>query len=199
MVTLKLQNARRKILLIVIITLAICVISLWILTGKWIKDGIKIEADGTNEYAIILGAKVNGDIPSLSLRYRLDAALDYGNKYSQVKFVLSGGQGPDENTTEAEAMRRFLVENGIDEERLILETESTSTYENIAFSKELLPEKITSVTVITSDYHIARTRFIARKLGLDTDSVAGKTPGVVELKLNIRERIALIKTYIVGK
>lgn len=198
-VTLNIQNTRMKIIMIVIIILAICVISLWMLTGKWIKDGMRIEADGTNEYAIILGAKVNGDTPSLSLRYRLDAALDYGNKYNHVKFILSGGQGPDENSTEAEAMRRFLVANGIDEERLILETKSTSTYENIAFSKELLPEKVTSVTVITSDYHIARTMLIARKLGLESDSVAGKTPGIVELKLNTRERIALIKTYIVGK
>ncbi|MFD1928419.1 YdcF family protein [Sporosarcina siberiensis] len=196
---MKKKNAGKKIIMIVIIIVVICVISLWMLTGKWIKDGIKIEADGTNEYAIILGAKVNGDTPSLSLRYRLDAALDYGNKYSHVLFILSGGQGPDENTTEAEAMKRFLVANGIGEERLILETKSTSTYENILLSKELLPEKITSVTIITSDYHIARTKFIARKLGLDTDSVAGKTPGVVELKLNTRERLALIKTYIVGK
>jgi len=169
------------------------------LAGKWINDGKKTEADGTNEYAIILGAKVNGETPSLSLRYRLDAAVDYGTTNDYVKFILSGGQGPDEISTEAEAMQRFLVANGINEERLILETKSTSTYENIAFSKELLPEKVTSVTVITSDYHIARTRLIARNLGLESDSVAGKTPGIVEWKLNTRERIALIKTYIVGK
>lgn len=198
-VTLNVLNPIMKIIMIVFVVLVICVVFLWMLAGKWINDGKKTEADGTNEYAIILGAKVNGETPSLSLRYRLDAAVDYGTTNDHVKFILSGGQGPDEISTEAEAMQRFLVANGINEERLILETKSTSTYENIAFSKELLPEKVTSVTVITSDYHIARTRLIARNLGLESDSVAGKTPGIVEWKLNTRERIALIKTYIVGK
>ena len=81
--------------------------------------------------------------------------------HRHVKFVLSGGQGPDENITEAEAMKRFFVGNGIQEDRLILETESTTTYENLLFSKELLPASVQSVTIITSDYHIARTRKLA--------------------------------------
>ena len=68
-------------------------IFLWILTGKWILNGQKPKANGSNEYAIILGAKVNGEIPSLSLLYRLEVALDYANEYPHVKFVLSGGQG----------------------------------------------------------------------------------------------------------
>lgn len=181
------------------IVLILCGIFFWLLTGKWISDGKKPEADGMNEYAIILGAKVNGDTPSLSLRYRLDAALAYGNEHVHVKFILSGGQGPDEIRTEAEAMMLFLIENGIQEDRLILEKESTNTYENIRFSKKLLPSSVQSVTIITSDYHLARTRKIAHNLGLQTDSVAAKTPKIVEMKLKTRERIALIKTYIVGR
>ena len=98
-------------------------------------DGQKPLANGTNEYAIILGAKVNGEVPSLSLRYRLDAALRYADEYPHVKFILSGGQGPGEHITEAEAMKRFLLDHGIKEERLLLEQQSTSTYENILFSK----------------------------------------------------------------
>src|SRR5690606_13717602 len=178
---------------------AILCISMWIKTGNWIIAGRSPEANGKNEYAIILGAKVNGEIPSLSLRYRLEAALDYAKKHPNVNLVLSGGQGPDEDITEAEAMRRFLVENGIDEDRLILETASTSTYENIQFSKKLLPASIHSVTIITSDYHLARAREIARKLDLESDAVAAKTPKVVEWKLTTRERLALLKTSVFGK
>jgi len=172
---------------------------MWIITRNWIIAGRFPEANGKNEYAIILGAKVNGEIPSLSLRYRLEAALDYAKKHPNVNLVLSGGQGPDEDITEAEAMRRFLVENGIDEDRLILETASTSTYENIQFSKKLLPASIHSVTIITSDYHLARAREIARKLDLESDAVAAKTPKVVEWKLTTRERLALLKTSVFGK
>jgi len=175
-------------------------LGLWALTGKWMEEGMEPEADGSNEYAIVLGAKVNGEVPSLSLHYRIDAALEYAKQYPHVKLVLSGGQGPDEMMTEAEAMRRQLVEHGIEEERLILEEESTTTYENLVLSKKLIPESVESVTIITSDYHLARARMLAEKIGFQsTDSIAANTPKVVETKLKTRERLALLKTVLFGE
>lgn len=171
----------------------------WLLVGKWITDGMEPEGDGSYEYAIILGAKVNGETPSLTLRYRLEEALSYAESYPNVKFILSGGQGPDEDIAEGEAMRRFLVERGVDEERLLLETESTSTYENILYAKKLLPDDVEAVTIITSDFHLARARMIAESLDLKTDALPAKTPESVVAQQHIRERLALIKTIIVGK
>ncbi|WP_252502519.1 YdcF family protein [Sporosarcina sp. Marseille-Q4943] len=171
----------------------------WLLLGKWMADGQKPVADGSNEYAIILGAKVNGETPSLTLRYRLEKALSYAETYPDVNFILSGGQGPDEDIAEGEAMRRYLTENGVKEERLLLETESTSTYENLLYSKKLLPKDVNAVTIITSDFHLARARMIAASLDLETDAWPAKTPKSVEAKHHIRERLALIKTVIVGK
>ncbi|WP_233713468.1 YdcF family protein [Lederbergia citri] len=188
-----------KWVLICILPFAILGITMWIKTGNWMYAGKLPAANGENEYAIILGAKVNGEIPSLSLRYRLEAALDYAKKHPEVKFILSGGQGPDEDITEAEAMKRYLMENGIEEDRLILETASTSTYENIQFSRKLLPASVNSVTIVTSDYHLARAREIARQLDLESDAVAAKTPKVVEWKLTTRERLALLKTSVFGR
>ncbi|MFJ7934653.1 YdcF family protein [Sporosarcina sp. NPDC096371] len=171
----------------------------WWQTGKWIASGVRPAADGTNDYAIVLGAKVKKDSPSLTLRYRLDAALAYANENPHVTLILSGGQGPDEPMSEAEAMRQFLTENGIEEGRLLLESASTSTYENLLFSKELLPPDVDAITIITSDFHLARAQKIAGSLDLKSDVVAAKTPKVVEAKSNFRERIALVKTYIVGR
>lgn len=173
--------------------------AIWILSGKWITEGQTPIADGTNRYALILGAKVNGETPSLSLQYRLEEALAYAEKYPDVLFILSGGQGPDEDISEAEAMRRYLMEHGIDEERLLMEPLSTSTYENIRNSKKLMPEDITEITIITSDYHLARARYIAAKLDLQSDALPAKTPSSVKAKQHIRERLAIIKTKIVGK
>ncbi len=187
------------------ITLSVCFIVAaggifcWWLTGRWIAGGLEPVADGTNDYAIVLGAKVKKDSPSLTLRYRLDAALAYANEYPHVTLILSGGQGSDEPMSEAEAMRQFLTENGIEEKRLMLESASTSTYENILFSKKLLSTDVQSITIITSDFHLARAQKIAWSLDLKSDVVAAKTPKVVEAKSNIRERIALVKTYIIGK
>jgi len=172
---------------------------MWILTGRWILAGQHPKANGDSEYAIILGAKVTGETPSLSLQYRIDSALEYAIKYPHVKLILSGGQGPGEDITEAEAMRRFLLKNGIEEKRLLLESASTSTYENIRFSVELIPDSAGRVTIITSDYHLARAKKIAGKLGFQTDVVVAKTPQVVEKKLKTRERVALLKTVLFKK
>ncbi|MDN4606919.1 YdcF family protein [Sporosarcina highlanderae] len=181
------------------IVLVLFGLSLWFLTGKWIADGQEPVANGTNEYAIILGAKVNGETPSLTLHYRLEKALSYAEGHPDVRFILSGGQGPDEDIAEAEAMRRYLTEHGISEDRLLIESKSTSTYENLLFSKSLLPEEINSLTIITSDFHLARARMLADTLGLETDALGAKTPASVKVKHTIRERLAIIKTCIVGK
>ncbi|WP_313893200.1 YdcF family protein [Psychrobacillus sp.] len=116
-----------------------------------------------------------------------------------MKLVVSGGQGSDEDIEEAVVMKNFLLENGIPEDRLIVENQSTSTYENLLFSQEILPDNVKSITIITSDYHLKRAKVLAEKIGWDADVVAAKTPKVVEMKVRLRERAALLKTYIVGK
>lgn len=173
--------------------LIFCSIMMWILTGKWMKEGLEPKANGVNEYAIVLGARVHGELPSKSLGYRLESALQYALHHPHVTFILSGGQGPGEHVSEAEAMKRFLLKNGIRNERLLLEPASTSTYENIYFSIKLLPDSIKQITIITSDYHLARARMIAEKLGYQTDVVVAKTPMSVEKRMRNRERLALLK------
>lgn len=182
-----------------LLPIIIIFVMLWIKTGNWIVAGQSPAAKGEKDYAIILGAKVNGTVPSLSLQYRLEAALEYANAYPHVHFILSGGQGPDEDISEAEAMKQYLLNHGISEDRLLIEDQSTSTYENILYSKRLLPDSVTGITIITSDYHLARAQRIANDLGLETDVVSAKTPQVVEKKLKSRERFALLKTVIFGK
>ncbi|WP_199173639.1 YdcF family protein [Sporosarcina sp. P3] len=167
----------------------------WMLPGDRIKQAQQMKANGKYEYAIILGAKVNGEIPSLSLRYRLESAVEYATQYPHVQLVLSGGQGKDEDISEAEAMYRYLQEHGIAKERLVFEDQSTSTYENLQFSQSMIPE-VEGVTIISSDYHLARARFLARQLGWESDVVVAKTPESVKAKVGLRERLALLKTWL---
>lgn len=193
------KNKMRWIVLILLLVIASGGLGMWMLTSKWLDEGLEPKADGTHEYAIVLGAKVKkGNIPSLALQYRLDAALTYAKEYPHVKLVLSGGRGPDEDIEEAIVMRDFLLENGIDENRLLIEDKATSTYENLLFSQDILPSDINSITIITSDYHLQRAKILASKLGWESDVVAAKTPKIVELKVRLRERVALLKAYILG-
>lgn len=87
------------------------------------------------DYLIVLGSQVRGRRPSDNLQKRLDAALRYLRENPNTKAVLSGGQGDDEEISEAQAMADFLTAEGIDAGRLILEDRSRNTEENLRFSR----------------------------------------------------------------
>lgn len=93
------------------------------------------------DYLIVLGAKVREDDISASLKHRLDKAIRFAQEHPETKLILSGGQGEDEPTTEAQAMAEYLQYNGIAPEQILLEGQSTSTRENMAFSKALIEEQ----------------------------------------------------------
>ena len=189
----------KKWLIRVGVVLIVIAIVLYIWLGKEIERGVEAKADGSANYMIILGAKVKpGGVPSLSLKSRLEVAVPYLVNYPQVKVIVSGGQGPDEDRTEASVMREYLEQNGIDATRIIEEDQSTSTYENLVFSKELLPKETKKITIVSNDFHLKRAKYLAESLDFEVDVVSAKTPKSVEAKLKIRERAALLKTYIVG-
>lgn len=177
----------------------VCGAVFYVALGFDMKRGQKNVASGKHTYLIVLGAKVKpGGVPSLSLQYRLDAALDYLKENPHTKVIVSGGQGPDEEQTEASFMRDYLITNGIENSRIITEEQSTSTYENLYYSFALLPETERAVTIVSSDFHLRRATYIANELGYETDVIVASTPKSVEIKLNIRERLALLRTYILG-
>lgn len=172
-------------------------VTLYIWLGYEIEKGQQVIANGDNDYVIILGAKVKqGGVPSLSLKNRLDVAATYLKEHQHVMVIVSGGQGHDEDRTEASVMYDYLIEKGIAAERILLEEQSTSTYENILFSKALLPQNTHTITIISNDFHLRRAIYIAKTLELEADAIAAKTPASVRLKSNIRERLALLKAFI---
>ena len=86
-------------------------------------------------------------------------------------FIPSGGQGKDETISEAEAMRNYLVENGINEEDIIIENKSTSTLQNLKFSKKIIDRVNSNGKVIfsTTNYHVFRSGVIANNEGIDCE------------------------------
>ncbi|MFZ0075488.1 MAG: YdcF family protein, partial [Exiguobacterium undae] len=84
------------------------------------------------------------------------------------------------------------IEAGIAENRLLLEDQSTSTTENLTFSKRLLPESETRVSIVTSDFHLYRARKEAEQMNLTTDAIPAETPISGVLRYGMRERVAII-------
>ena len=164
----------------------------------------RTDTDAHPDAIIVLGAGVNGETPSLTLRTRIDAAAAYLEEHPDVPVVLSGGQGPGEAITEAECMRRALVRRGVDESRLYPEERSTSTQENLRYSRAILEElgvdPAQRVAIVTSDFHLCRARLM---WGGDTAAVPAHLPSALYfqcLTVNyfIREAFGLAAYFVYG-
>ena len=155
------------------------------------------------DYIIVLGAQVRGTQPSWSMHDRLTAALDYLNAYPESKAVVSGGQGPDEGCSEAEAMQTWLLAQGVAPERILLEDQSETTRENLTYSFNVIRswggDPAEGVGVVTSEYHLHRAKLMAEALGAKPIGVAAKTELVI-MRVNyfIREAVAAAYMRVAG-
>lgn len=131
------------------------------------------------KYVVVLGAKVNGTAPSVSLQDRIHAAYDYLTRHPNAVAVLSGGQGEDEGISEARCLQRELTAMGISPERLWLEEKSTSTWENLNFSLDIIEEKTgmrpDSIGLISSEYHLFRAGLFAKDCGVEAIGIPAAT------------------------
>ena len=113
---------------------------------------------------VVLGAGVNGTVPSLSLQVRLEAALDYIADKPDIPIVVTGSQGPGEDISEAQCMADWLIDHGVAADRILLEDQADNTEENIEFSSAMLRDNGIDVTsniaVVTSDYHLCRASIL---------------------------------------
>lgn len=139
--------------------------ALFIAVECMVVSGMVSAAPAGLDYLIVLGARVNGTEPSISLKTRVDKAVDYLRANPETMVVASGGQGEDEEISEAECIIRLLREAGIEESRILREDKSTSTAENIRFSYALMEDENATVGVVTNGYHMFRAKLIARSNG----------------------------------
>ena len=146
------------------------------------------------EALIVLGAAVHGDRVTLVLSNRLDTACDYLDAFPKCLCVVSGGRGAGETVTEASAMAAYLIDKGIEPERILLEEQATSTAENFTYSMALLKDTVgedCSVAFVTTGFHVFRARLTALKNGVDARGVAA--PDVWYLAINnfLRECVGI--------
>lgn len=152
---------------------------------------------------IVLGAGVRGTVPSLSLSERIQAAYGYLTANPNTVAILSGGQGPGEEITEAACMYRELTNMGIDPSRLLLEERSTSTIENLQFSLDVAEaangNRPVEIGIVSSEYHLFRAGLFAKGLGLESFGIPAKTTWIA-LRVNyyLREIVAVWKYLVLG-
>lgn len=149
-----------------------------------INEAKKNHRDGC-DYLMVLGGNVFGaDTPSPQLLQRMKSAAEYLNENKDCFVIPCGGCfRPEQKKSEARIIADYLVEQGIDEERIILEDKSTTTVENFEFASEIIKahsgKDISNVKAafLSSDYHIFRASVIAKNCGfVNIGKVSSPTP-----------------------
>ena len=194
------QRKGLRVILIVLMALVAILLVWFIVVSVMMLRGAARPAP-KNATVIVLGAAVYGETPCLMLTQRLDAAARYLDANPDAACILSGGQGPGEDISEAEAMKRYLLEKGVDESRLYMEDKSTNTFENIQFSKRILEEHRLSPTVViaTQEFHQYRAQAFARRAGLtDAGPCTCHTPPYLLLCYWVRECAAISRMLLLG-
>jgi uncharacterized SAM-binding protein YcdF (DUF218 family) len=154
----------KKIVQYLLIALLVCFILTVVIILSLILFNMRNTSKPGADYVIVLGCQVAGEYASLPLLSRGYTAVRYLNKNPETKVILTGGQGPGENIPEAESLKRLLLENKIDKERIFLEDKSTNTMENFIFSDKLYNLSGKNIVIVTSDYHMFRALSLAKKL-----------------------------------
>lgn len=177
------------------------------------------------DYVIVLGARVKENTVSNSLKKRLDRAILYAEENPDTTLVLSGGKGQGESASEAQVMYDYLVYNGVSPRQLLMEDQSVSTVENIAYSKVVIeqhrmkgkkavvpipqktgsvpyamaPDKPLEIGVLTSNFHIYRARVTAEKWGIDNVyGISADSDPVLFIHLCVRECASIVKDRLMG-
>lgn len=192
------QSIFGKILVTLIFVIIIVIfIYVTIVTACIVKAKMNKPKESMN--IVVLGCKVNGDKPSKMLRMRLDAAEKYLSENEGALCVVSGGKGDDEGISEAEAMQNYLVEKGVDSNRIIIEDKSENTFQNIKYSCQKLEKSGAEkkFAIVTDGFHQYRAGLIAKGMGAETYSINAKiaNPALIPTYY-VREWLAVTREYL---
>ena len=188
------------------------IITFLIIAGTTLFIGFEIpvilyahtDNDCKRKYLIVLGAEVIGSKPSRSLQYRIHAAKQYLERFSESTAILSGGNGPNEDVSEASCMYEHLRDAGVSAERMIKEENSSSTRENLSLSFDIIrslgDEPDGNVAILSSSYHLYRAKKTALSMNVRAAGVACY-PGNPILAANffIREALGVARLLIFGR
>lgn len=164
-------------------------------------SGYADRPDGDEKAVIVLGAGLRGQRITKLLQCRLDAAWDWWQQHPDALIVVTGGQGPGESIPEAVAMKRYLVQKGVPQEKILTEDKSTSTEENFLFAKRLLKERGIGpqepIVFVTNAFHCYRAGKYAKLVGFaDVDAQPAGIPPTAIMPCYLREVLAVMYYWV---
>ncbi|PCF64377.1 hypothetical protein B4W74_07795 [Staphylococcus intermedius] len=150
----------------------------------------------TRANLIVLGAGIYTEAVTPMLKARLDRAILLSRQLEQFHIIVSGGQGPDEPISEALAMQRYLLQQGIAPQQISMEAQSTNTRQNIFYSKRYLAlHKQPHTVIVTSSFHILRALRLAERQQVRAFGYGAPTPHHWVSRELIRDYSGLLFQY----
>lgn len=190
---------KTKISILLKLGLLLFGISFFTIEGAIIFSGFSSPPTEQIDYVIVLGARLYGTTPSPALKNRLNSAITYLDTNPNTTVIVTGGQGRDEDCTEAQASYDYLVAHGISKQQILMETSSTTTFENIQNATEIIQTQTdnpsVNVLISTNRFHCLRAKILAKRCGLKPYSLPSKTPPSIAFQCYVREYFAIIKSF----
>lgn len=190
----------KKLKIFVCAVLCICLFGAGALVGinaymiSYVSDYI-ISADELENHnfdcIMVLGAGLWDGEPSPMLRERLNFGLEAYNTGCSEKFIMSGDHGK-ENYDEVNAMKDYVINEGVDKDNVFLDHAGFSTYESMYRARDIFEAE--KILIVTQKYHMYRAVYNARKLGIDAygfDREELKYP----VNNDMRECVARVKDF----
>lgn len=133
------------------------------------------------DYLMILGCRVKGDEPDEMLRLRAAAAAEFLCEHKNTVAVCCGGIVHDDQTkSEAQAIKDILFQSGVEEERILLEDKSQTTFENFVNAQKIITAHSSkadpAIAFLSSEFHLMRASVIASLVGVRAESVPAPSP-----------------------
>lgn len=170
-------------------------LSIFICLCFYKRPNIDFYKNGT---LIVLGCKIRENRPSRMLKKRLNKALVLLKKYENLNCIVSGGQGSDEDYAESFIMKKYLIEHGINKDRIFEENKSTNTFTNL-FQSNIILEKNSlneNVIIVSDSFHLFRAYLYSKKLNMNSSCVACSTNILVWFSYMFREMLGIIEYFI---
>lgn len=174
-------------------------IALFALSNR-VVNGFAGDAVLPAECALVFGAAVHSDDdPGPGIRRRTLKAVELLKEGSVERLIFTGGKGSETQDSEASVMRDFAMRQGISASRIAVEEQSTSTWENLQWSKPMVDD-CTTIVAVSDTYHLARIQVLAELQGwkpLPTVAAEGYVGTPFTVRSVARETIALFY-YLIG-
>jgi len=188
---------------VLIAVVAVCVLAgvtyLSFVSGKMISASTNtLPEDRSDVTVVVLGCKIRGDQPSRMLKARLDTAGEFLLEHPQAHCIVTGGMGADEEYPEALVMKNYLADMGVSPMRIVMETKSTSTLENITNAAAMAEQYNCHerFLIVTDRFHQYRAMRTANDLGIVSYALNVETEWYLVMPYWFREMAAVTRDWL---